>query len=883
MACQICKIPLGEGDNHSACIVHRKCSRKAPCSFDIEEPGEYWDEVEAVLAAAKCASPERKSSRVAAQGTKQKQVRTSGGSEPPPLAPLSEKKGKKHSTKSKKTDKSSHKRSLPKVNESSDTQSVPRTDAMHGEGQSDRTCSESAEPSPGGHLDSLYSQGVGGDRSIVKVSKPQGGGKSSPRSVNRTPDKQSAKSVMSSDGIRKDGISENNSEASGKKTKTDAISDVSGEVPRTPVTGSESLGKKLKTGEVSDVSGENPKTPIFVPVDIPQSCSRGETQDKDRFHTSSTSQFGPINPPIVFRPQGQPSTSDNRGYFAVQGNDPRSGQPGTSDNRVPFGFQGSNPISGQPYYQPRPVDSQPSHFGYPQWPPYQQPSQSPQWPNSQPPWYPPPPAPCGPFNQWGNYPTTQSQYGSNNNYFTQPQYNIPPIPPPPVVVTTQPSSIATVTTSVAARVATFTPSVASRRKPATVSTAVASVPSRIRKPHTITTPRASPSVGNPDVSDDGIRTGDDTSHTGDDTGLSDMIKLFRDDAPDHDIYDDGDLPDDGFDPQDESIRTRFSRERLLPILKSAGLAANVQCEDEEKPESSLIFGGLGLRHRKIIPVICMPPDVRTTQEEVRKYKGSLGTSKVFNTIFRVPEEDYAEYFTPPAFDEDAAQFFAPLKSKRQDTYLPLLEKDLVGLDREIKVVARLAAFQLIILNSLTIQLSDDVSDEGYDGDSPFAMAKLSAEMAGQQLTQLMRISHATVPMRRANVCAGLAGKHKEDITGRLKDLDLDSERLFAGKFTDALKQTAKKMKREQAIGKVIQSTNTSSYQSRGKGRGASKNTSSFGNARSHPYGNRGKGRGYNQSSGNAGSSYSRGGRNNHQQGGRGQGRGRGRGRPQSRF
>jgi len=366
-----------------------------------------------------------------------------------------------------------------------------------------------------------------------------------------------------------------------------------------------------------------------------------------------------------------------------------------------------------------------------------------------------------------------------------------------------------------------------------------------------------------------------------DAGLDDVIASFRDDAPTHDDFDDGVFADDGYDPQDESIKARFSRDRLLPILQTAGLAANVEFEEEEKPESSLIFGGLGLHNRKIVPVVRMPPEVRTTQDEVRNHKGSLGGSRIFNTIFRVPEEDFSEFFNPPMFDQDAARFFAPHKSKRQMSYLPMLEADLIKLDREIRVIARLSAFQLLILNALTIQLSDDVTGEGHEGDSPFAMAKLSAELTGQQLTQLMRVSHAIIPMRRANVCAGLTSKHKEDITTRLKELDLDSDFLFAGRFTDVLKETAKKIKRDQTIGDVLQSSNTS-RQPRGKGRGASKNNaSSSNNARSHPYGNRGKGRGFNRSSEGAGTS--RGGRNNQRQGGRGQGRGRGRGRSQSRF
>jgi len=75
MSCQICSVPLARGDRHFGCILHRDCSRQAPCSFDMNEPPAYWDEVESLLEAAKCVSPLRKSSRVAAQAVQSKVLR----------------------------------------------------------------------------------------------------------------------------------------------------------------------------------------------------------------------------------------------------------------------------------------------------------------------------------------------------------------------------------------------------------------------------------------------------------------------------------------------------------------------------------------------------------------------------------------------------------------------------------------------------------------------------------------------------------------------------------------------------------------------------------------------------------------------------------------
>ena len=157
MSCQVCKIQLGEGDEHFACIIHRKCTRKAPCSFDADEPPEYWDEVEAVLEAVKCASPERKSTRVAAQGGKAKTGRKSGGNEPPPLCPISDKKGKKGG-KCKKGD--GQKRADTNSYESDHGTSFQGRDPTGEEGQSERRKSKSAEPSTASERMSDQSSGV---------------------------------------------------------------------------------------------------------------------------------------------------------------------------------------------------------------------------------------------------------------------------------------------------------------------------------------------------------------------------------------------------------------------------------------------------------------------------------------------------------------------------------------------------------------------------------------------------------------------------------------------------------------------------------------------------------------------------------------------------
>ena len=47
-----CKLPIPEGDLHSACYVHRRCSRSNRCKLDLDKPSSYWEEIEEYLKAA---------------------------------------------------------------------------------------------------------------------------------------------------------------------------------------------------------------------------------------------------------------------------------------------------------------------------------------------------------------------------------------------------------------------------------------------------------------------------------------------------------------------------------------------------------------------------------------------------------------------------------------------------------------------------------------------------------------------------------------------------------------------------------------------------------------------------------------------------------------
>jgi hypothetical protein len=49
LGCSVCSGLLSPGDRHSRCILHRECTRLAPCALDIGMLGDYWDDIDSAL------------------------------------------------------------------------------------------------------------------------------------------------------------------------------------------------------------------------------------------------------------------------------------------------------------------------------------------------------------------------------------------------------------------------------------------------------------------------------------------------------------------------------------------------------------------------------------------------------------------------------------------------------------------------------------------------------------------------------------------------------------------------------------------------------------------------------------------------------------------
>lgn len=86
--------------------------------------------------------------------------------------------------------------------------------------------------------------------------------------------------------------------------------------------------------------------------------------------------------------------------------------------------------------------------------------------------------------------------------------------------------------------------------------------------------------------------------------------------------------------------------------------------------------------------------------------------------------------------------FVKKSSGIQSGYVKAWENSLRSMDQELRTRTTLSAFQLLVSNASTIHLSD--SPEAKRKDSPFAMARLIADISARQSAVLMRMSVQTI-------------------------------------------------------------------------------------------------------------------------------------------
>jgi len=937
MACQVCKVPLAQGDNHYGCLLHRKCNRNNPCHFDNNEPSEYWDEVELLLNAAKLASSPRKSSRVANQSSNVKQK----VKKMPPLSSFSSRKvpkdkskdekesstiSGKGNTKEKSQVKGKHK-STNKDQTGTCTE-FSRSSNASGSRDSERSIGKTrvrdtynkhslSDPTPhegagvaSGNTQSPVARGAVSDTGNPSINNNKRSDKNRISSGKSTtfpdPDPYNAEQVT--EGIEHDtNLAEQDPENNGNPEGTEMVPQNTGNIPNNTgnvpssaenvPNGSEKFPSDDGNGpENADYGPENAGNVPTGNGNIPSNAGMGprnveqdpDVTDRNPFYSDGRSEnYGSA----YFRERRFPEYNSERYERSSDDRDNNSSydrdfrQQSTHHRQWPSrvyhdqgysrphqqyrydesypsnrssGFYDDGPlfsnrsISPRRYYGREPIMSQPgNHHDYHSGTSTHQHRHEQRFDHHQ---------SSEPFNPCCGLIDSHSRHdryrlSGDSDFVSRPTSSSRVITsqPPPTL------SVRSVTRP------TMKLSVASRRTPSTSS----SVPT---DGHVRT--------------DDPMVSSSDHDSPSDDIDMSAIMSSLR---PRIDGNDDDDIlkdDEDENDPESESLRSIFSKQKVNPVLRAAGMAAGVEFFKEEKPQASLIFGSLSAGQSKICPVLHMPPDIHNLQDTVkRRFKGTLKNSKFFSQILRVPDNDFEKLFSVPRLDSDAASFLKSQNRNIQVGYLPALERNLLRMDHEIKTLSRISAFQLLILNTLSIELSDSQSGDTSSPDGAFAMSTLASDLAGQQLSHSMRLSLNNICIRRDNVYAGLSeGKFKSDIVSRLGDLDLNNELLFNGKFNKSIRKVARKNQSVQSLGATLQASQPkSSYKDKGKGKGAykGKSSSNSGKSRYSPYG---KGRGSNRKSSQSSSKPSYGSQQkNKRRSDKGQSRDKGRGGPKSRF
>lgn len=712
--CSICKVVLPIGDNHSSCLMHRKCSRLAPCTLDFHQPAEYWDDMEARLIAAQ-ESP-RKSARI----SKTKKV-TKSSNVLPALAPLKATSIVKSTSKVKKIDGS--KKSMSSV-ATLPLQSTDKSARLAGTKSSGVSNSGPAKTSAvHASLDSSKS-GHESDLEMVEMV-------------------QNRKKRKDNQGI------------------PDTLTKTSDPTY--------TLCQKSSTYENPSMDDEVREVP-----NVTRKCPQN-----DRNMTNTTEyDYGQATvyestDQVDYRSPLPPSLAGGFGS-QLRHNTPR---------------QATNTMS-RPVIDKQPLSTESIHGMVNQ--PQQQ-----QWIS---------PAREAPVtaNQWC-LPQLGSQsaqpYGFMNNLLMMNQMLLNSMGQPFV---NQPQGA-----NVGVRIGLDHPQIVTRQ-PTAPSTATSFTEEEVdQEGGEIPVVDTDPIQGNiPQRRYMPLNT--PMAGTLDSAAVNPFLQPST-------SRDRGFGRDEGWDDFEEEDATGpklsdiFAKTRVDPVLKASAELLGLESleDDQETDVASLKYGNLGPLPDSNSPLIKMPNEVAFVTKYTRKTKRwRPRPPMIFNRVFRVSQDNYEKFFAVPKMEGDVSAVFKRVPSKLT-SYSPFWDTELSSLDENMKMMERLSAFQLSIMNGLIVELQPVESEDGqeYVQDNTamaIPMARLATDITAQLLKSSIRLSHRMTKLRRTNVCAGLKGKYIESLVDDLMDLSFDDSpmKLFGGRFTKTIDKTSKHKISEEALEKV---------------------------------------------------------------------------------
>lgn len=803
LQCKVCGTFLEGSDRHDKCIVHRQCSRNSPCPLDESQDEVYWSKVEAVRAAAlgvrQASGAEPKKGKVTTgKGKKGGKGSLLRGVNPPglkskPKSVIRSQPGSQGPVVSESNIIVDPIAKQPIISESNvivdpianqpidNSESNVCVDLIAKQPNSDTIAKEDvkglSEANPASHLLSVNTGGVNPGvqtASIVDASFQQGFGAqnaSYPTSsdVNQPPGSNIPRAFVSQDANRSicpSATGQTNVQEPGVTSLRSQSNTASHQAPG---------GFILRPAVSSDANMQVPRG-VFSRGNTSLRPSGIEPQE----YIPRTSMTGHQAPVVI----QQPLSVINRGAAVDSVSVTLNGQrPSTGVfnpmNTMPHHQLASFNTGGIPPFQVginSAAGAQYPFHGMDEASARVIQAQNSMWQGL-----------CNPlFNpfmmaaQAGIQPflagtTTSSQ--SNTEAIRSEPISVTSVP----IVTRQPTSTLSRTTA----------------SSATASTSRSIPPSRI-----VQSSRRNPPAVASDPYDQ-----DSDSESGSDHGDTDVHSFVStsDHTFDQDQFGMVDSLDHAESVSIQKLSELFAASRINPILQATCDEFGLQVEEEEEGDQScsLRFGGVGVGRSDVDPIMCMPNDIYRERDSLAKSKWRPYANKVLLDAFKVPLSDHKALFTPPSMDKEVKDVLPGMskgakKVFQPSSFSPYWEKELYNLDVHLRLISRLASFQLTIVNYLLASLDK----ENVNEDSPSSLAATATlinDMTVQQLKSALSLSMRTVTLRRENVLAFLRKVYVNELPSGLRTLPFSEEFLFGSAFGKTVRSIAKKLKDKKAL------------------------------------------------------------------------------------
>ena len=167
---------------------------------------------------------------------------------------------------------------------------------------------------------------------------------------------------------------------------------------------------------------------------------------------------------------------------------------------------------------------------------------------------------------------------------------------------------------------------------------------------------------------------------------------------------------------------------------------------------------------------------------------------------------------------------------------------MIGIDNHLRLLSRLSAFQLTIVNYLLTIIDKDDSPSGVS-----ATANLVNDITVQQLKSALSLSLRTVTLRRENVLTHLNKAYVNELPSDLRKLPFVEDAVFGSAFSKTIRSLAKNLIDKIALQVNLKPLSSYKKKSRGDFPKKSQDTQAAAPSRGGSARSRGRGRGIKRS------------------------------------